>query len=75
MRGGRELLPGKDDFVFRRERAVVVEALEGDSFRREAERVGPEVEATLLERHEAGGGEEAAPERPITGYVHVCVHH
>lgn len=50
--------PGQDDLLVGRQRGKVIERAELHG-RRVPERFGPEVELTLLVRHEAGGGEEA----------------
>ena len=52
--------PGQDDPLLVSEHAIVVEGLEGLGGR-VAERLGPKVELTLLERHEAGCCKETAP--------------
>ena len=57
----RVCVPGEDDLLFVRQGGVVVEGREADSGRRIAERPAAEIELALLERHETGRCEEAAP--------------
>ena len=47
---------------------MVVEAFERDAWWWEFELLRPEVEATLLERHEAGRRKETTPVRPKNNF-------
>ena len=73
MRGHKS--PRQDELLALLEVCVVVEALEGDPLGGKGERSPPEVELTLLERHEARSGEESATTKKNTRPMHELTRH